>query len=57
MAIAESKRQSLGATSLTEQEQSLIEPLADAQRWKEVQIDGLIEEMAEWWSCNAGWRK
>jgi len=52
---AEAKRQSHGERALSEEEKVLIEPLRDAQRWKEVTIDGLVEEMADWWSAGAGW--
>jgi uncharacterized NAD(P)/FAD-binding protein YdhS len=40
--VAESKRQTYGEKSLTKDEVLLIEPLRDAQRWKEVTIDGLV---------------
>jgi hypothetical protein len=53
--VAESKRQTYGEKSLTKDEVLLIEPLRDAQRWKEVTIDGLVSEMSEWWSKGWGW--
>ena len=52
---AEAKRQTHGEGQLSQKEVSLIEPLRDAQRWKEVTINGLVQEMAEWWSKGWGW--
>src|SRR5438046_358058 len=52
---AESRRQSYGDTKLTPSEIVLTAPLRDAQRWKEVTIDGLVDEMGEWWANGWGW--
>lgn len=55
MAMSEAKRQSHGERGLTPAELTLTEPLRDAQRWKEVTIAGLQEEMAEWQRNGWGW--
>lgn len=55
MIAAEAKRQTHGPCKLTESEVALLEPLRDGQKWKEVIIDGLVQEMAEWWSKGWGW--
>ena len=49
------KWQSQGRDTLTETEGETLQPLFEAQKWKEVMIHGLHEEMARWWVEGWGW--
>ena len=51
----ESKRQTHGETALTSTEIKLVAPLRDAQRWKEVTLNGIREEMEEFRRNGWGW--
>jgi hypothetical protein len=53
--MAERQRQSHGEKSMRPRAVEVIEPLRDAQRWKEVTINGIIDEMLEWKRNEWGW--
>lgn len=47
--------ESYGPRSLTPEDLELIKPLASGKQMYDLTLRMLTEEMAEWWSINAGW--
>lgn len=51
----EAKRQTHGESKLSDHEKEIIIPLRDAQRWKEVTLNGIREEADEFRRNGWGW--